>query len=296
MQDRDSHTSNYIRAAMGREMLDQETEHALAVAWRDAGDEAALHRLIRAYARLAISMAGKFRRYGVPMEDLVQQGNLGLMRAAEKYDPDNGARFSTYARWWIKASMQDYVMRNWSRVRTGTNAAQKKLFFNLSRVQARVERAAEGTDATARHAICAEIARELMVPPEQVETMLGRMSGPDLSLNAPQSEAEESREWVELLEDEAPGTEETVIASLEAKDRHAALDAAVGALPERERDIMRRRHLCEEPLTLTELGERMGISKERVRQLEERAIGRLRRSLEATAPGARAGSATRESA
>ncbi len=289
MQDRDSYTSNYIRSAMGREMLDPETEHALAVAWRDERDEAALHRLIEAYARLAISMAGKFRRYGVAMEDLVQQGNLGLMRAAEKYDPDNGARFSTYARWWIKASMQDYVMRNWSLVRTGTNAAQKKLFFNLNRVQARVERAAEGNDASARHAICAEIARELMVPATQVETMLGRMAGPDLSLNAPQSDAGESREWVDLLEDEGPGTEETVLGTLDARARHAALDAAVGALPERERDIVRRRHLTEDPLTLTELGQRMGISKERVRQLEERALGRLRRNLEPSRPGARAG-------
>ncbi len=287
MQDRDTHTSNYIRAAMGREMLDPQTEHALATAWRDQGDEAALHRLIEAYARLAISMAARFRRYGVPMEDLVQQGNLGLMRAAEKYDPENGARFSTYARWWIKASMQDYVMRNWSVVRTGTNAAQKKLFFNLNRVQARIERAAGAGSSLARDAICAEIARELMVPAEQVETMLGRMAGHDLSLNAPQGDAEESREWVELLEDDAPGTEESVLGSLEARDRRAALDAAVGALPERERDIVHRRHLSDEPLTLTELGERMGISKERVRQLEERALARLRRNLAASEPAAR---------
>lgn len=286
MQDRDTHTSNYIRAAMGREMLDPQTEHALATAWRDQGDEAALHRLIEAYARLAISMAARFRRYGVPMEDLVQQGNLGLMRAAEKYDPENGARFSTYARWWIKASMQDYVMRNWSVVRTGTNAAQKKLFFNLNRVQARIERAAGAGSSLARDAICAEIARELMVPAEQVETMLGRMAGHDLSLNAPQGDAEESREWVELLEDDAPGTEESVLGSLEARDRRAALDAAVGALPERERDIVHRRHLSDEPLTLTELGERMGISKERVRQLEERALARLRRNLAASEPAA----------
>ena len=286
MQDRDTHTSNYIRAAMGREMLDPQTEHALATAWRDQGDEAAMHRLIEAYARLAISMAARFRRYGVPMEDLVQQGNLGLMRAAEKYDPENGARFSTYARWWIKASMQDYVMRNWSVVRTGTNAAQKKLFFNLNRVQARIERAAGAGSSLARDAICAEIARELMVPAEQVETMLGRMAGHDLSLNAPQGDAEESREWVELLEDDAPGTEESVLGSLEARDRRAALDAAVGALPERERDIVHRRHLSDEPLTLTELGERMGISKERVRQLEERALARLRRNLAASEPAA----------
>lgn len=270
MQQRDQSTSRFIRTAMAREMLDAETERELALAWRDRRDEAALHRLIRAYTRLAISIAGRFRRYQVPYEDLVQQGNLGLMRAAEKYDPDNGARFSTYAAWWIRASMQDYVMRNWSLVRTGTNAAQKKLFFHLRRVQGRME-----DDDTRSERLSASIARELMVPEDQVEMMLGRMSGADLSLNAPQSDGEESREWMDMLQDDAPPTEDAVLDRMEAHQRRHALYGAVEALPERERLIVTRRHLEDEPTTLNELGDELGISKERVRQLEERALARL---------------------
>ena len=284
MHQRHAPTSRFIRESMANEMLDAQTEHALALAWRDTRDEAALHRLIRAYARLAVSMASKFRRYGVPLEDLVQQGNLGLMRASEKYDPDNGARFSTYARWWIKASMQDYVMRNWSLVRTGTNAAQKKLFFNIGHAQARAEREMQNQPPDSaeadNHSIRAEIARHLMVPEAQVETMMGRMAGPDLSLNAPQGDDEGAREWIELLEDDAPVTEDAVLERLDARTRHSALAEAISALPDREQRIVQHRHLADEPLTLTQLGADMGISKERVRQLEERALQRLRRSLE----------------
>ncbi len=271
MSDRDPHLSRFIRQSMARAMLDAETEHALAVAWRDSRDEAALHRLIEAYARLAVSIAGRFRRYAVPFDDLIQQGNLGLMRAAEKYDPDNGARFSTYATWWIRASMQEYVMRNWSLVRTGTNAAQKKLFFHLRRLQARAE-----DDPARREAISHAVARELDVPIDQVEIMMGRMSGPDLSLNTPQSDDEDGREWQEALEDDMPPTEDAVLGRLETTRRRTLLHAAVRTLPQRERDIVARRHLQDDPCTLNELGQEMGISKERVRQLEERALERIR--------------------
>ena len=275
-------TRRYIRATMAGEILDADTERALALAWRDRRDEAALHRLIGAYARLAVSMAGRFRRHGLPFEDLVQQGNLGLMRAAEKFDPDNGARFSTYARWWIKASMQDYVMRNLSVVRTATNAAQKKLFFNLRRVQAALERARErGLPAPV---LAAGIAAELDVPVEEVELMLARLSGPDLSLNAPQSEIDDAREWVDLLEDDSPAAEDVVLGRLEADRRRAALTEALMALPSRERRIVVERHLAEAPRTLTELGAQLGISKERVRQLEERALARMRARVADTAP------------
>lgn len=282
-------TRHYIRTAMAGELLDAATEHQLALAWRDRRCEAALHRLIRAYSRLAVSMAGRFRRYGLPYEDLVQQGNLGLMRAAEKFDPDNGARFSTYARWWIKASMQDYVMRNLSVVRTATNAAQKKLFFNLRRVQAELERA----EATGRSPaeLAPEIARKLEVPVAEVELMLGRMAGPDLSLNAPQGEAQEGREWVDLIEDDGPGAEDVVLGRREADRRRAALTDALMALPQRERRIVVERHLAEAPRTLTELGEQLGISKERVRQLEERALARMRARVADTAPALATGAA-----
>lgn len=273
----DTGTNSFIRATMAQDMLDADTEHALALAWRDRRDEAALHRLITAYARLAVSMAGRFRRYGLPFEDLVQQGNLGLMRAAEKFDPDNGARFSTYARWWIKASMQEYVMRNLSMVRTATNAAQKKLFFNLRKVQAAAERAAAGQpDALSRHEMAAIVARELDVPLDEAVLMMGRMAGPDMSLNAPQGDDGESREWIDVLEDGAPPTEDAVLGRIEARRRLGMLTDALATLPARERRIVVQRHLHDSPVTLTELGVELGISKERVRQLEERALARMR--------------------
>ncbi len=275
----DSRTDRFVRATMDNELLDAETERRLALAWRDDGDEAALHRLISAYARLAVAMAGRFRRYGLPREDLIQQGNLGLMRAAEKFDPDNGARFSTYARWWIKASMQDFVMRNLSVVRTASNAAQKKLFFHLRKAQAAAERAIDDGSLD-RGDMTARIARDLMVPPSEVELMLGRLSGPDLSLNAPQGDDADAREWVDLLEDNAAPTEDRVLGRMEAHRRLKSLSAALNALPDRERHIVMQRHLADEPRTLNDLGAEFGISKERVRQLEERALGRLRSAIE----------------
>lgn len=276
MSIQDMHTRRYVRASMAEDLLDAQTEADLAIAWRDNKDEAALHRLIAAYQRLAISIAGRFRRYDVPYDDLIQQGNLGLMRAAEKFDPDNGARFSTYASWWIRASMQDYVMRNWSLVRTGTNAAQKKLFFHLRRALRQQEARGETLRAD-------RVARALDVPEDQVLVMMGRMTGPDLSLDAPQGGSDEGRSWVDALEDDAPPTEALVLGRIEAEDRRRALHRAVADLPERERRIVAARHLGDEPVTLSDLGEELGISKERVRQLEERALGRLGKVLRADA-------------
>jgi RNA polymerase sigma-32 factor len=270
----DRQIRSYVRATMASELLDPETETRLALAWRDAGDEAALHRLIRAYQRLAVSFAGRFRRYDVPYEDLIQQGMLGLMRAAEKFDPGNGARFSTYAAWWIRASMQDYVMRNWSMVRTGTNATQKKLFFHLRKAISRDQLTAEGAAGQV-----ARLAEALDVPVAEVEAMMGRMAGPDLSLDAPQSE--DGRSWVEALEDDAPATEVEVLDRIDIARRRAALRAAMTHLPERERRIIAARHLSDEPATLSDLGLELGVSKERVRQLEERALARLTERLRA---------------
>ena len=182
------------RRAMKAELLDAETELQLAYAWRDQRDEAALHRLITAYMRLAISMASKFRRYGAPMNDLIQEAGLGLMKAADKFDPDRGVRFSTYAVWWIKASIQDYVMRNWSMVRTGSTSSQKSLFFNMRRVQARLEREAQSAGENLdRHQLRQMIATEVGVPLHDVEMMEGRLSGSDFSLNATQSSEDEGR-------------------------------------------------------------------------------------------------------
>jgi len=272
---------NFSRNAMKAEMLDADTELALAYAWRDHRDEQALHRLITAYMRLAISMASKFRRYGAPMNDLIQEASVGLMKAADKFDPDRGLRFSTYAVWWIKASIQDYVMRDWSMVRTGSTSSQKSLFFNLRRVQARIEREATASGETLEtHILHQRIATELGVPVHDVRMMDGRLSGSDFSLNAPQSSEDEGRTWIEALEDSAPQAEEKVTNSHDNATLRHWLLTAFATLSDRERLIVQERKLRDSPRTLESLGREMGLSKERVRQLETIAFGKMRKSLE----------------
>ena len=272
--------SDVTRQAMSAELLDAETEAALARAWRDEGDEQALHRLVTAYLRLAIAMAAKYRRYGAPMNDLIQEAGVGLMKAASKFDPDRGVRFSTYAVWWIKASIQDYVMRNWSMVRTGSTSAQKSLFFNMRRVKAKIEAEMEqdGRDPTA-YEIRAEISRDLGVPLRDVDIMEARLAGADFSLNATQA-GEEGREWVETLEDESPQAEETVARGSDLNRARIWLDEAFDALTDRERMIITARKMTEEPETLESLGDKLNLSKERVRQLEAQALRKMRQRLE----------------
>ncbi|MGJ5620352.1 RNA polymerase factor sigma-32 [Sulfitobacter sp. MF3-043] len=269
------------RTAMKAEMLDADTELKLAYAWRDQRDEASLHRLINAYMRLAVSMASKFKRYGAPMNDLIQEAGLGLMKAADKFDPDRGVRFSTYAVWWIKASIQDHVMRNWSMVRTGSTSSQKSLFFNMRRVQARLEREAASTGETLdRHQLRQMISTEIGVPLHDVEMMEGRLSGSDYSLNATQSAEDEGREWIDALVDESDQAAEKVEASHDTAQLRAWLLTAMKALNEREQFIVRERKLIDKPRTLESLGEELSLSKERVRQLEAAAFAKMRKSLE----------------
>ncbi|WP_108860798.1 RNA polymerase factor sigma-32 [Ruegeria sp. Alg231-54] len=270
------------RRAMKAELLDAETELKLAYAWRDDRDEQALHRLITAYMRLAISMAAKFKRYGAPMNDLIQEAGLGLMKAADKFDPDRGVRFSTYAVWWIKASIQDYVMRNWSMVRTGSTSSQKSLFFNMRRVQARLEReaASDGMDLD-RHQLHQMIAAEIGVPLRDVEMMEGRLSGSDFSLNAVQSADEDGREWIDALEDEREQAAEAVENRHDTQQLREWLVTAMQALNDRERFIVRERKLREPARTLESLGQELSLSKERVRQLEAAAFVKMRKNLEA---------------
>ncbi|MHC0052423.1 RNA polymerase factor sigma-32 [Actibacterium sp. D379-3] len=273
---------SFTRRAMKAELLDAETERQLAYAWRDQRDEQALHRLITAYMRLAISMAGKFRRYGAPMNDLIQEASLGLMKAADKFDPDRGVRFSTYAVWWIKASIQDYVMRNWSMVRTGSTSSQKSLFFNMRRVQARLEREASARGETLDgYQLRQMIATEVGVSLGDVEMMEGRLSGSDFSLNATQSSDEEGREWIEALEDDSAQAAELVAQEHDAEALRGWLAEAMSLLNERERFIVRERKLRDVPRTLESLGGELGLSKERVRQLEAAAFAKMRKSLEA---------------
>ena len=272
------------RKAVKAELLDAETELQLAYAWRDSRDEAALHRLITAYMRLAISMAAKFKRYGAPMNDLVQEAGLGLMKAADKFDPDRGVRFSTYAVWWIKASVQDYVMRNWSMVRTGSTSSQKSLFFNMRRVQAQLEREAQQSgEALDKHQLNQLIATEVGVPLNDVEMMDGRLSGSDFSLNATQASDEEGREWIDTLEDENSRADLNVEEEHDQGKLADWIGVAMGSLNEREQFIVRERKLIENPRTLESLGTELSLSKERVRQLEAAAFGKMRKYLEKNA-------------
>ncbi|NBZ88531.1 RNA polymerase factor sigma-32 [Stagnihabitans tardus] len=265
------------------ELLSAEQEGALARAWRDHRDSAALDRLITAYMRLAISMAMKFRRYGAGMGDLTQEAALGLMKAAEKFDPDRGVRFSTYAMFWIKAQLQDYVMRNWSLVRTGSTTSQKSLFFNMRRVEARLAREASARgEKLEGEALSRAVAEELGVPLHDVLMMEGRLAGSDASLNATQSSDEDGREWIDVLEDDqpAPFVQDHDQAILRRK-----LADAMATLSPRERLIVRERQLSDEPRTLESLGEELKLSKERIRQLEAAAFVKLRRQLEAQGMG-----------
>ena len=269
------------RTAMKAELLDAETELKLAYAWRDERCETSLHRLITAYMRLAISMASKFKRYGAPMNDLIQEAGLGLMKAADKFDPDRGVRFSTYAVWWIKASIQDHVMRNWSMVRTGSTSSQKSLFFNMRRVQARLEReAASAGEELDRHQLRQMISTEVGVPLHDVEMMEGRLSGSDFSLNATQSAEDEGREWIDALEDDSAQAAENVEHNHDTKQLREWLLTSMAALNEREQFIVRERKLRDTPRTLESLGQELSLSKERVRQLEAAAFQKMRKSLE----------------
>ncbi|MBV0913952.1 RNA polymerase factor sigma-32 [Anianabacter salinae] len=269
------------RRAMRAELLDAETELRLAYAWRDERCEESLHRLITAYMRLAISMAAKFKRYGAPMNDLIQEAGLGLMKAADKFDPDRGVRFSTYAVWWIKASIQDYVMRNWSMVRTGSTSSQKSLFFNMRRVQARLEReAASRGERLDNHQLRHMIATEVGVPLHDVEMMEGRLAGSDYSLNATQSAEDEGREWIDALEDDADQAAEVVARDKDIDTLRTWLVSAMQNLNERERFIVTERKLRDQARTLESLGNELGLSKERVRQLEAAAFQKMRKSLE----------------
>jgi RNA polymerase sigma-32 factor len=266
----------FIKASMREPLLSRDHEFELARNWREGGDEAALHDLVRAYTRLVVSTASRFRNYGLPMGDLVQEGNVGLMQAAARFEPDREVRFSTYAAWWIRSAMQDYILRNWSIVRTGTTAAQKSLFFNLRRLRAKIEDASSNGALTqaGRH----KIATELNVDVQEVEAMEMRLSGADQSLNAPISDSGED-DWQDFLADQRPSPEDVVIGMRDSTTRSKWLAEALGELSPRERTIISQRRLRDDGATLEELGRELGVSKERVRQLEHRAMLKLKESM-----------------
>jgi RNA polymerase sigma-32 factor len=275
----ESHTPadrQYLRTAMKVALLEPAHEADLARRWREQDDEAALHELTTAYMRLVIAMASKFRHYGLPMADLVSEGNVGLMQAAARFEPEREVRFSTYASWWIRSAIQDYVLRNWSIVRTGTTSAQKSLFFNLRRLRARIADTGDGIMTPENREW---VATHLGVPVRDVETMASRLSGADRSLNAPMS-ADGDAEWQDLIADESAIPEQSVMARHDAEKRRVWIAEAMKSLNPREIDIITRRRLSDEPMTLEALGADLGVSKERVRQIEHQALSKLRKALE----------------
>jgi RNA polymerase sigma-32 factor len=266
-----------IQAAMRAPYLERGEEHDLAVRWKEKHDQEALHRITTAHMRLVISMAAKFRHFGLSMSDLIQEGHVGLLEAAARFEPERDVRFSTYATWWIRASIQDYILRNWSIVRGGTSSAQKALFFNLRRLRARL---AQGSDMLSSAEVYREIATALGVPVADVAMMDSRLSGPDASLNAPLTdEGGNASDRQDFLVSDAPLPDEVVGETIDLERRSGWLNTALGALNERELKINRERRLRDEGATLEALGQRHGISKERVRQIENRALEKLRTAL-----------------
>lgn len=268
---------SFVKSAMQAPFLTREDELALALRWRDHQDQVALDRLTHAHMRLVIAIAVRFRNYGLPVPDLIQEGHVGLLQAAARFEPERDIRFSTYATWWIRASIQDFVLRNWSIVRGGTSSAQKALFFNLRRLRQHIQRRAE-TDASID--VEGEIAAAIGVQRADVRAMEARLSGPDLSLNAPVSDDESgSNARLDAFADTNALPDEVVGEAIDGKRRIDWLQSAMNVLSERELRILRERRLSQEAETLEALGSKLGISKERVRQIENRALEKLKKAL-----------------
>jgi len=266
-----------IAAAMRAPYLERAEEQDLAIRWRDRRDQAALHRLTAAHMRLVVSIAARFRKFGLPMNDLIQEGHVGLLEAAARFEPAREVRFSTYATWWIRAAIQDYVLRNWSIVRGGTSSTQKALFFNLRRLRAKLGR---NPDNHAPHMIHREIAALMGISVDNVALMDSRLSGPDMSLNAPIHEIEGGAgDRQDFLVDDLPLPDETVGEAIDTERRSEWLRTAMSVLSDRELRIVRERRLSSDGATLEALGASLGISKERVRQIEGRALEKLKAAL-----------------
>ncbi|RWM07610.1 RNA polymerase factor sigma-32 [Mesorhizobium sp.] len=265
-----------VRAAMKAPYLERDEEHLLAIRWKEKNDQDALHLITVAHMRLVISMASKFRHYGLPLGDLIQEGHVGLLEAAARFEPAREVRFSTYATWWIRASMQDYILRNWSIVRGGTSSAQKALFFNLRRLRARL---ANGAEPISNASLYREVSAALGVPEADVAMMDSRLSAPDSSLNTPLADENGAAERMDFLVSEDPLPDEVVGETIDIERRAVWLRSALGALNARELRIIEERRLSDDGATLESLGEALGISKERVRQIEARAMEKLKVAL-----------------
>jgi len=277
----DAGLSRYLAEIRKFPLLSPEDEYMFAKRLKEHGDAEAAKRLITSHLRLVAKIAMGYRGYGLPISEIVSEGNVGLMQAVKRFDPDKGFRLATYAMWWIRAAIQEYVLRSWSMVKMGTTAAQKKLFFNLRKAKSNIGAIEEG-DLTPQHT--ATLADQLGVTEREVTDMNRRLSGPDSSLNAPLRSESES-EWQDWLADDSVDQETRLAEREELGDRHALLAQAMESLSERERDILQARRLQDEPATLEELSQKYGVSRERVRQIEVRAFEKLQTAMQKAAIG-----------
>jgi RNA polymerase sigma-32 factor len=271
--------ARYLQEIRKFPMLLPEQEYMLAKRWREHADTDAAHQLVTSHLRLVAKIAMGYRGYGLPLSELISEGNVGMMQAVKRFDPDRGFRLATYAMWWIRASMQEYILHSWSLVKMGTTAAQKKLFFNLRRLKGQIQAIEEG-DLTPEHV--SKIARELDVPEADVVSMNRRLAASDSSLNAP-LRGDGEGEWQDWLVDETDNQETTLSDRQELGLRRDLLRGAMSHLTDRERDILVARRLNDEPTTLEDLSQRYGISRERVRQIEVRAFEKLQRAMKSAA-------------
>jgi len=266
-------------------MLEPHEEFMLAKAWQEHADKEAAEKLITSHLRLVARIAMGYRGYGLPIGEVISEGNVGLMQAVKRFDPDRGFRLATYAMWWIRASIQEYILRSWSLVKVGTTAAQKKLFFNLRRAKSQLQALEEG-DLKPEHVKA--ISKKLGVTEDEVVSMNRRLGG-DASLNAPVRADMEAGEWQDWLVDETPGQEERLVESEEASRRKSFLLTALDTLNDRERRIFEARRLAEDPATLEDLSVEFGVSRERVRQIEVRAFEKVQKAVRGAARSADAG-------
>jgi RNA polymerase sigma-32 factor len=267
--------SSYMEQIKKFPLLEAKEEYMLAKAWKNQGDVKAAHKLVTSHLRLVAKIASGYRGYGLPLSDLISEGNIGMMHAVKRFEPEKGFRLATYAMWWIKASIQEYILRSWSLVKIGTTAAQKKLFFNLKKIKSKIS-AIEDGDLTPDQVD--KIATELSVPHKEVISMNRRISGSDYSLNSPVTD-DSSGEWQDWLEDDTQNQEASFADTEEYLIKKNILSDSLEYLNERERDIISERQLSENPLTLEELSNRYGVSRERIRQIEAKAFEKLQTKM-----------------
>ena len=272
----DGSFDSYLQKIRKFPMLDAAEEYILAKNWREKGDKKSAHKLVTSHLRLVAKIATGYRGYGLPMNEIVSEGNIGLMTAVKKFDPEKGFRLATYAMWWIKASIQEYILRSWSLVKIGTTAAQKKLFFNLRKIKNQIMKS-DQSDLLPEQVT--EIANRLDVTEAEVNSMDQRMTGPEASLNATITGEDGESEWQDWVVDENADQELQIAHHQETTKRKALLDKAMNILNDREKEILFDRRLNEEPKTLEELSQKYKISRERIRQIENRAFEKLQKEM-----------------